>query len=138
MNFLQSEDVDIQSRAISKIDDVNTLEQNAMFNQSSEVRFNAIANPKFKNQELLINLVKNNHEDSIRKLAVSKITDSDVLFELFRNSNDDIKEEIIRNPHFSDEAILIDYATATDFYGTRRDAVKNPNLKNQKVILEIL
>lgn len=70
-------------------------------NKDSSLRNFAVSNQFFENQKALISIAINDDNLDVRKSAISKITNTEVLNELIAlDENKDIRAEIIKNPYY--------------------------------------
>lgn len=85
------------------------LESVALSDPEVLLRKAALEIPNFKNQNVLCDIAKNSSEDDLRRIAVSKIIDEDVLADFALNdSSVFVRREAIQNLNLKNDDILID------------------------------
>lgn len=101
-------------------------------NDDWKVRLEAVKN--LDDQDILVDIVKNDFNYDVRREAVKNIKDDSVLFEIAKGfSNTGIRIEATK--HINDESILIDLAKNAYNYNIRLEAVKK--IKDESVLKNI-
>lgn len=87
------------------------LEEMLLNDPDSYILKNVCENPNLTNQDVLIRVSKSHRDETLKKQAIRKITD---------------------------EEILVDFALNDSNEYTRREAISNPNLKDLDILYEII
>ncbi len=88
---------------------------------------------KITNQEILIDIVKNDSDLKVRKNALNNITNQELLIELLSDDEFDLEKETLEK--ITDQDVLIEIALNNQSKFFRRGAI--PNITNQDVLVKI-
>ena len=93
---------------------------------------------RINDSSILANIAQKSSDQFLRKKAVKRIKDPDVLLELVYNSDDfDNVKRACENPNLSDESILKDIYNKGNF-PAQLGVLKNPNFKDESLLLEVV
>ena len=88
---------------------------------------------KITNQEVLLNIVKNDSDTKVRKNALNNITNQKLLIELLSDAEFDLEKETLEK--ITDKDVLIEIALNNQSKFYRQGAI--PNITNQEVLVKI-
>lgn len=110
---------------IKKINDSKELENIALTNPNCEVCIKAAQ--KIKNQNALKKIALKSPKGKVRLAAVRRINDSNFLIDIARNDCDkEVIKEALKNPHLKNQSILMEFVKKNKDY-RRLAALSNPN-----------
>ena len=132
-------DLDEYARAacVKKIKSKEVLEHIALNDKCYSVRSNAVKNPNFTDENLLVRLAMNDESHHVRWEATDKISDNAVLAEIFYN-DDNINVKSVACSRISDEDLLIDIINNESTEYLRCVACMNPNMNDEELLKRII
>lgn len=126
-----------REEAAKELTDEEILIKLALNDPNPFVREAAIANPYLKNEDVLISIAKSNRGYRERSLAVKKITNEKVLFNILQNDDStDVCQSAAYNPNLKSEETLGYVAKKRLTYYTHREKVIE-KINDEKILCEI-
>jgi hypothetical protein len=117
---------------VRNLTDQNKLAEIAQEVEDWEVGSTAVE--KIFDQSLLTEIAKIACNVSVQKLAVEKLTDQEMLIKIAKSEMAGVRMVAIRNPNFTDQAMLIEIANKDENYDVRGIAVRK--ILDQQILAE--
>jgi protein-tyrosine phosphatase/ribose 5-phosphate isomerase B len=122
----------VRSACAEKVTRRELLEKAALNDESDRVQRDAIANPNFTGHEIIRDFALNGQDSSVRREAIRKLTDNDVLCDIYYSGDDEFRYYAISG--ITDEEVLKDIVENDSDQFVRRMACANRNLKDNEFL----